>query len=391
MPQPFRPTGPAALLLSLALLTAQPALADLQAGRLAFFAGDYATAFKEFSKAADTGDSSGQYLAGEMLVQGRGIPKDVRQGMRLLEAAAAGGHVGAQSLTGALYAFGQDMPADYTKALAYLRPAAQAGDMNAQNNLAALLYFGLGTPQDLVDGLHWAKRASAKRLVAAIKLEQEIQSRATPDQIKEAQARALRPLDPPAAIASPKTAAGPKPDPKVTPKPAAPVTVAKAPVVSAPPASAPPVSAPVPATTPPPPPVTTAAAPVPAATAPAIQTAPNIVAVARPAPAVVAAPVPAPPPPASPATAAVPVTGGWVIQVGSLPTRMEAEKHWKALAAKQADLLGGRQPTLVEVDLGAKGLYTRVLLTGFADQTGAAALCARLKAAGSDCLVRKAT
>lgn len=389
MPQPFRRTGPAALLLSLVLLSVPPALADLQAGRLAFFAGDYATAFKEFNKAAEAGDSSGQYLAGEMLVQGRGIPKDARRGIALLEAAAAGGHVGAQSLAGALYAFGQDMPADYAKALTYLRPAAQAGDMNAQNNLAALLYFGLGTKQDVVDALHWAKRASAKRLVAAIKLEQEILTKATPEQIKEAQARALQPLAPPAPVASTPSAPPPKPVPQ-TPKPA-PAKPEPKPEPKPAPKPEPKVE---PKPEPLPPPVAQAAPPPPPAPGPAptpeppppTQTAPNTIAIARPAP--VPAPLPAPAPSPAPAAAAPPA-GGWVIQVGSLPSREEAEKHWKALAAKQAPLLGGRQATLVQADLGAKGIYTRVLLTGLADQAGAAALCAKLKAAGSDCLVKK--
>lgn len=338
MPQPFRRTGPASLLLSLALLSAAPALADLQAGRLAFFAGDYPTAFKEFNAAAEAGDSSGQYLSGEMLVQGRGIPKDARRGMALLEKAAASGHVGAQSLAGALYAFGQDLPADYGKALAHLRPAAQAGDMNAQNNLAALLYFGLGTRQDLVDALHWAKRAAAKRLVAAIKLEKEIESKATAEQIKEAEARVAQPLSLPVS----KPALPPAPPPAPAAEPPAPVARA--------------------ATTP-----------------------SNAIPVSRPAP-----------PPAAPATApagtspAVPApVAGWVIQVGSLPSREEAERHWKGIATRQASLLNGRQPTLVQADLGARGIYTRILLTGFPDQGAAAGLCAKLKAAGTDCLVRK--
>ena len=270
--------------------------------------------------------------------------------------AAASGHVGAQSLAGALYAFGQDMPADYTKALAYLRPAAQAGDMNAQNNLAALLYFGLGTRQDLVDALHWAKRAAAKRLVAAIKLEKEIESKATPEQIKEAVARLTQPLSPLAPVAA------------TTPAPAART-------------AAPATPAPAPAQAPKPePPTQVARAPAPA---PA-----NTVSVSRPAPPPVT-PAPAPAEPMPKATPANPPAGGWIIQVGSLPSREEAEKHWKALAAKQIALLGGRQPALVQADLGARGIYTRVLLTGFTEQAGAAALCAKLKAAGTDCLVKK--
>lgn len=400
MPHLSRRTTPAALALSLTLFTTLPALADLQAGRIAFSAGDFATAFKEFNAVAETGDSSGQYLAGEMLIQGRGVAKDVRRGMTLLEASARNGHVGAQSMVGALYAFGQDTPADYAKALSFLRPAAQAGDVHAQNNLAALTYFGLGTPRDVVEALHWAKRASSKRLVAAIKLEQEIESQATPEQVKAAVERMTQPLSPPALVPSPAptaqiATAAPKPAAATTSKPEAKPVV---PTAAAPaPAKPEPAPAPVSPPPPPPPPATAAptapppAAPPTANVAEATPVAPNTVPISRPAPkpaATTPAPAPTPTPVAAPAPAVV--AGGWVIQVGSLPSREEAEKHWKGIAAKQSGLLGGRQPSMVQADLGAKGIYTRVFLTGFADQSSAAGLCAKLKAAGTDCLVKKA-
>lgn len=337
MPPPSRHIGPAALLLSLSLWWVLPAQADIQAGRIAYSAGDYATAFKEFNAAAEAGDSSGQYLAGEMLMQGRGVAKDARRAMAYLEASADSGHVGAQSMAGAILAFGQETPADYVKALTYLRPAAQAGDVHAQNNLAALLYFGLGTAQDTGEALVWAKRAAAKRLVAALTLEKEIESHATLEQIKAADARLNEPLSPPTR----------------------PVAAAPVPAAQKPPAQQEPA-----------PPVATV----------------NTIPVIRPTPAPVPppAPAPAPVPPPSPV-----IAGGWVVQVGSLPTREEAEAHWRKLAARQAALLAGRQPTLVQADLGAKGVFTRVMLTGFADQASAADLCARLKTAGADCLVKK--
>lgn len=345
-----------ALVVTAILAGATPVWADLKAGRTAFAAGDYATALTEFTRAADAGDMSAQYLAGEMLLQGRGIARDVPRGLSYVEQAARGGHVGAQSVAGALYAFGQDMPADYAKALAYLRPAAAAGDMHAQNNLATLLYFGLGTGKDLVDALHWAKRAAAKRLVAAIRLSGEIEAQATPDQISAATRRAAQPLAP---VTSTITAgnqqrhSGPPPPP-----PAAPVATPTPPA---------PVTKPV------------AAAPVPAATVP----------VTRPLPPPTSSPPP-PPPPTPPATPPTKANGdGWVIQVGALPSASEAQSHWKSLSAKQSALLAGLQPTMVQADLGAKGIYTRVFLTGFADKETAQALCTKLKSAGSDCLVKK--
>ncbi|MFV3076430.1 SPOR domain-containing protein [Niveispirillum fermenti] len=333
-------TSLAALVLPLPLLLAAPALADIQAGRIAFSNGDYATAFREFNAAAEAGDSSGQYLAGEMLVQGRGVAKDARRGLDLLEQAARGGHVGAQSMAGALYAFGQDLPANHAKALEFLRPAAMAGDMHAQNNLAALTFFGLGTQKDVVEALTWAKRAAAKRLVAAIRLEKDIEAQATPDQIREATLRSRAPLPAmgaPAATLAAGTAAPPPP----SAGPSVPVQRPAAEPVP-PPAS------------PTPPPVTSGVAP----------------------------PAPAP-------GSAGDLGDGWVIQVGSLPSRAEAEQHWRRLALRQAPLLGDRQPALIQADLGARGIYTRVFLTGFADRAAAVALCERLKAAGTDCLVKK--
>lgn len=413
-------SGFACFALSLALLAAPPVLADIQAGRIAFSQGDYATAFKEFNAAATAGDSSGQYLAGEMLMQGRGIAKDSKRGLTLLEASARGGHVGAQSMVGAIYAFGQDMPADYTKALSFLRPAAAAGDMHAQNNLAALTFFGLGTERDIVEALTWARRASAKRLVAAIRLEKDIMAQATPEQIAAADARArepLAPLAPPTPIAQAPTSTPSAKPAKVEAKPAAkpPASAAPPPAQTeapkpapAPPATAPaqagpaPAARPTPEPLPPPPAAEPPPAPAPQAVAAAPETpaptrgvpisrTPPAAPVSAPpvpvaAPMAPPAPAPAPKPSAPPAT---PAAGGWVIQVGSLPSAAEADKHWKALQAKQAGLLAGRQPTMVQADLGAKGTYTRVFLTGFADQTAANGLCQKLKAGGADCLVKK--
>lgn len=408
MSSPAPRSGFACFALTLALLAAAPALADIQAGRIAFSQGDYTTAFKEFNAAAATGDSSGQYLAGEMLMQGRGIPKDTKRGLALLEASARGGHVGAQSMVGAIYAFGQDMPADYAKALTFLRPAAAAGDVHAQNNLAALTFFGLGTERDVVEALTWARRASAKRLVAAIRLEKDIMAQATPEQIAAADARArepLAPLAPPSTIAAAPTAPAAKPA-KAEAKPAA-----KAPGKGAAPrpeavadAAPTPPTRPAAETLPPPPPAAPQPAPSPAAaaadaaapTAPAPETtaAPQGVPVARPA-ATPAAPPPAttaaaPSPPAPTPVPAQALAAGWVIQVGSLPSAAEADRHWKMLQSKQAGMLAGRKPTMVQADLGAKGIYTRVYLTGFADQAAAGALCQKLKAGGADCLVKKA-
>ena len=51
--------------------------------------------------------------------------------------------------------------------------------------------------------------------------------------------------------------------------------------------------------------------------------------------------------------------------------------------------LGGRQPIIHRVDLGAKGIYFRAMVGPFANGNEASELCSSLKAAGGQCLVQK--
>jgi TPR repeat protein len=198
----------AAMTLAWALAAGSPALADLAAGRAALASGDEVAAFKHFMKASEAGDIMGDYLAGGMLMQGKGAPRDFIRGLSLMEKAARAGHVGAQSAVGALYAFGQEMPADYAKALTYLRPAAEAGDAHAQNNLAALLYFGLGGARDMTAALYWAKRAADQGLIAALRLAADIETAASAEEKRNAALRldaAKEQSTRPSSLAAPST------------------------------------------------------------------------------------------------------------------------------------------------------------------------------------------
>lgn len=64
------------LLLIVLVLSAAPALADLQAGFDAAQKGDYATAFREWMPLADQGDAAAQYNLGIMYDNGQGVAQD---------------------------------------------------------------------------------------------------------------------------------------------------------------------------------------------------------------------------------------------------------------------------------------------------------------------------
>ncbi len=64
------------LLAVVVVLVAAPAWADFEAGKKAYFRGDYATALKEFRVLAEQGDADAQFNLGVMYRIGHGVPED---------------------------------------------------------------------------------------------------------------------------------------------------------------------------------------------------------------------------------------------------------------------------------------------------------------------------
>jgi cell division septation protein DedD len=179
---------------------------------------------------------------------------------------------------------------------------------------------------------------------------------------------AEQPVSPPAAAMAP-----PKPVAPVAPevlKPASPVAppVAVRPVEPMPPA---PVAAPAPAKV--------ASAPLPATPPPPAT---------MPAPAKVAPVVPptAPPPTVAVAKPAAVAGGDYLVQLGALRSAPDAEKEWGRIQRSNADVLGGLKSDVVQVDLGAKGVFWR-LRAGPLSEQSARQVCGELKNRSQGCMV----
>jgi hypothetical protein len=85
-----------------------------------------------------------------------------------------------------------------------------------------------------------------------------------------------------------------------------------------------------------------------------------------------------------------PVSGGaYAVQVASERSESGAQAAFRALQAKYASQLSGRQPIIRRADLGAAGIYYRALVSPFASAEKAAKMCSGLKAAGGDCIIQK--
>jgi hypothetical protein len=79
--------------------------------------------------------------------------------------------------------------------------------------------------------------------------------------------------------------------------------------------------------------------------------------------------------------------GGYAVQISSQRTEAEALSAYRAQQSKYPGVLGGREPVIRRADLGDKGVYYRAQTSSFATAEDANAFCARLKAAGGQCVV----
>ena len=76
-----------------------------------------------------------------------------------------------------------------------------------------------------------------------------------------------------------------------------------------------------------------------------------------------------------------------LIQLGSLKSHDLAQDEWKRLVTKNKDILGGLDPIIQKVDLGAeKGIFYR-LRTGVTTQASAKQVCSTLKERKVECVV----
>jgi tetratricopeptide (TPR) repeat protein len=88
------------------------------------------------------------------------------------------------------------------------------------------------------------------------------------------------------------------------------------------------------------------------------------------------------------ASAPAATMSGWVVQVASADTEASAMSTWKKMQGRYK-ILKSESPSVVKADLGAKGVFYRVRIGGFDEQTAAKKACARLKSGGVSCYISK--
>lgn len=135
------------------------AVADYEQGVNAAFAGDYETAFAEFSVAAEQGLDLAQYNLGILYFTGRGVEPDLAQAYRWTRAAAEQGHTAAQFNVATLLLAGDGVEPSAEAAIEWFGRAAKAGHPEAALELATLYAEGKSVARDRVTAHAWASYA----------------------------------------------------------------------------------------------------------------------------------------------------------------------------------------------------------------------------------------
>lgn len=318
-----------------------PVLADVKAGVDAWQQGDYARAINEWRPLADAGDPDAQFNMGQAYKLGRGVQPDLPAAIAWYRKAAVQGHMRAEDNLGLLM-FQQG---DRAGAMPYLQRASTRGEPRAQYIVGTALFNGDLLTKDWVRAYALMNRASASGLTQASTSLTQMDKYIPESQRKQGLAMAAKlEQDKGTALA----AADPAPSQPTSSRPA-PVRATPAPVRTAElPASTPP--APKPA----------AATPKPVAPKPQVANAPPANALPKPA-----------------------ASGGWRVQLGAFSAEGSGRALWNRLTGKVSGL------SAYQLYLEKAGAVTRVQAGPIASSADASRLCARIKAAGADCMPKK--
>lgn len=153
------------------LIYASAANADFDRGNEAYQRGEFITAFKEWTLAAEEGDAQAQHGLGNIYEYGSGVPKDYSMALEWYKAAAEKAFAPAEYRLGRLYKFHlTDDPDNLAVAASWYRKAAAQGHAEAQLALAAMYFKGEGVPKDETEAWMLASDAADQGLADAQEL-----------------------------------------------------------------------------------------------------------------------------------------------------------------------------------------------------------------------------
>ena len=167
--------------------------ADFSRGYNAARDGDYASAVRWYTFAADEGNAAAQYNLGVIYENGSGVAKQYKTAVRWYTLAADQGYAAAQYNLGVIYENGSGVAQEYDTALRWYTLASAQGHANAQNNLGAMYYKGAGVQKSNAYAHIWFNIAASSGDTAnAQKNMDMVEKEMTTSEIKKAQSLARK-------------------------------------------------------------------------------------------------------------------------------------------------------------------------------------------------------
>jgi len=125
------------------------------------------TPLQRLTALATSGNARAQHDLGLKYLEGKGVPRDPKQGALWLEKSANSDMPNAQYHIGLLYQKGEGVSADLKQTYQWFLKAGRNGHVRAQHSLGTLYLEGKGTKRDYAEATRWFTRASKAGLAEA--------------------------------------------------------------------------------------------------------------------------------------------------------------------------------------------------------------------------------
>ena len=134
---------------------------DYSAGRRAYDAGDYATAYKIWSTLASQGDTGSQFFLGYLYEMGLGVQRDYGEAIKWYTLSADQNMGDAQARLSRLLMAGLGGPPDYVQAYKWAAISSELGNADAKKTLSELQ--ALMKPAEITEGTRVVQEWKTKR------------------------------------------------------------------------------------------------------------------------------------------------------------------------------------------------------------------------------------
>jgi TPR repeat protein len=125
---------------------------------------DVVEGVKWYREAAEKGDAQAQASLGNCYEHGNGVPKDATEGVKWYRKSADQGYAQGQYSLGYCYAIGGGVGKNQSEAVKWYRKAADQGFAVAQHNLGNSYAYGEGVDQNETEAANWYRKAADQNL-----------------------------------------------------------------------------------------------------------------------------------------------------------------------------------------------------------------------------------